>query len=890
MYNNSPSDASGPSSRPMASSPTRPAATVTGAGTSSSSCSTSTIHRSPTSPTEKTKSASHDDAAAEDVSDAGSSGEQDDKSGKPKKKKEPKKRKVGQACVYCRRSHMTCDSQRPCTRCIKRDIGHLCHDEVPGKGHGHAHHALPKNKPGTTEGGPQGSAAGASSSSPSGPVPVTASAVSKGGLGRMSPPPVPQSAYQAGGANAAGRMPVSGKRAPQLAGRGSQKSPLGGASQTGGPPSTYPFDSPSASTPLNNANSPTNQQTDALQAYITAMQANPSATSELARGLYTSQPTVVSSGNRTPLAASAAPLAAQTMLMRPPPEAGAAGRQTLGGQSSDALGSLVSGNRNSPSAASLSALSAFSPPSSSLTAGGGGSNVGQYGGGNGNWPVSAASPAAAGLGGAGFLGLGGSHGPAFGSQGRGGDIAGGNEYNLLSEFLESLDGPGDPLMASGGPMDTSADRDPFAPESKGTTPVLEKASPWSPADNSSKTQQSPTTSLRGVKRPRNGNAGPRGSIAQTSQAQPSNTTASATTSSSTDPAALKGFATSTKTERFFLTAADQVDGPRDERLTKVIQAKYDAGLLRPYNHVKGYARLNSWMDTHVSPSSRRRILKPLSVFRPRFRAVAQSLSDVDLIYIEEAFERLLLDYDRVFSTQGIPACLWRRTGEVYKGNREFAELVGVGIEELREGRLCIYELMEEESACNYWEKFGAVGFDPGQKAVLTSCVLTPRPHRWRPSAATAAASGAPSGAATPVGTLTRNSLSGPNTNANTSGTATPARGGAGSRPLPENLSMTSTSKDKSSAQPPSAASTSAPATAAQQKANKAGPRLPRRRSSSGSSSASSGSSAGPPAGDDDEQGGKGSNPNVQCCFSFTIRRDRFGVPTAIVGNFLPIAS
>ena len=40
-----------------------------------------------------------------------------------------KRRKVNHACVYCRRSHMTCDDERPCTRCIKRDIGHLCHDE-----------------------------------------------------------------------------------------------------------------------------------------------------------------------------------------------------------------------------------------------------------------------------------------------------------------------------------------------------------------------------------------------------------------------------------------------------------------------------------------------------------------------------------------------------------------------------------------------------------------------------------------------------------------------------------------------------------------------------------------------------------------------------------------
>lgn len=47
------------------------------------------------------------------------------------------------------------------------------------------------------------------------------------------------------------------------------------------------------------------------------------------------------------------------------------------------------------------------------------------------------------------------------------------------------------------------------------------------------------------------------------------------------------------------------------------------------------------------------------------------------MFIEEAFERLLLDYDRVFSAMGVPACLWRRTGEIYKANREFAELVGL---------------------------------------------------------------------------------------------------------------------------------------------------------------------------------------------------------------------
>lgn len=125
----------------------------------------------------------------------------------------------------------------------------------------------------------------------------------------------------------------------------------------------------------------------------------------------------------------------------------------------------------------------------------------------------------------------------------------------------------------------------------------------------------------------------------------------------------------------------------------------------------------------MSASTRQRILNVMGTFRPAFRSVAQSLTDIDLILVEEAFERLLLDYDRVFSSMGIPACLWRRTGEIYKGNKEFASLVNVPIENLREGRLCIYELMAEESAVNYWEKYGNIAFDPGQKAVLTSCLL-----------------------------------------------------------------------------------------------------------------------------------------------------------------------
>ena len=183
-------------------------------------------------------------------------------------------------------------------------------------------------------------------------------------------------------------------------------------------------------------------------------------------------------------------------------------------------------------------------------------------------------------------------------------------------------------------------------------------------------------------------------------------------------------------DKFFLTAADPTtEISPEERLKQVINAKLEAGLLQPYNYAKGYQRLQTYMDNYMSSSSRSRILKPLSTFRPGFRAIAKTLKDIDLILVEESFERMLLDYDRVFTSMAIPACLWRRTGEIYRGNKEFASLVNVSIEDLKNGKLTIYELMTEESSVNFWEKYGAIAFDKTQKAVLTSCNLRTKDGR-----------------------------------------------------------------------------------------------------------------------------------------------------------------
>ncbi|KAL8759177.1 MAG: hypothetical protein Q9199_000935 [Rusavskia elegans] len=177
-------------------------------------------------------------------------------------------------------------------------------------------------------------------------------------------------------------------------------------------------------------------------------------------------------------------------------------------------------------------------------------------------------------------------------------------------------------------------------------------------------------------------------------------------------------------ETYYMTAADPAgsDTP-EERMEKLLKAKYDAGMLRPFNYVKGYARLNQYMDQHMQPTSRQKILRGLDRFRPKFRERMQTLTDMQLVRVEMWFERSLMEYDRVFASMAIPACCWRRTGEIFRGNKEMAELIHVPIEQLRDGKLAIHEIIVEDHLVSYWEKFEAIAFDTSQKAMLTSCSL-----------------------------------------------------------------------------------------------------------------------------------------------------------------------
>jgi hypothetical protein len=203
-------------------------------------------------------------------------------------------------------------------------------------------------------------------------------------------------------------------------------------------------------------------------------------------------------------------------------------------------------------------------------------------------------------------------------------------------------------------------------------------------------------------------------------------------------------------ERYLMTAADPAgsDSP-EERMNKLLKAKMDAGLLKPFNYVKGYARLNQYMEQNLQQISRVRVLRQLDRFRPKFRERMEKLTDVDLVRIEMWFDKSLMEYDRVFASMAIPACCWRRTGEIYRGNKEMARLLHVPLSKLRDvrcsryrairrtnkeqGNIALHEIIAEPSLVSYWEKFGAIAFDHTQKAILTSCSLkNPDPNSKDP--------------------------------------------------------------------------------------------------------------------------------------------------------------
>jgi len=169
----------------------------------------------------------------------------------------------------------------------------------------------------------------------------------------------------------------------------------------------------------------------------------------------------------------------------------------------------------------------------------------------------------------------------------------------------------------------------------------------------------------------------------------------------------------------------QAEEGKEIDMNHILMLKYKVGLIKPYNYAKGYLKLKSFINLRLTNERKKEMSQVLAKYQENLKEHSLHIEDLDLLMIEETFERLLIKFDRVFAGMPLPSCLWRRNGEIFKANHHFSFLTGIPMEKLNcgDGKVLIYEIMAEGYAMDYWEKFSEIAFDNSQKAIISITAL-----------------------------------------------------------------------------------------------------------------------------------------------------------------------
>ncbi|KAL0080439.1 Zn(2)-C6 fungal-specific transcription factor [Phycomyces blakesleeanus] len=168
-------------------------------------------------------------------------------------------------------------------------------------------------------------------------------------------------------------------------------------------------------------------------------------------------------------------------------------------------------------------------------------------------------------------------------------------------------------------------------------------------------------------------------------------------------------------------------GPGNRRRNITAEEAYQS-VQRPFNYAKGFHYLIQYVRDRMGQDDLMRISRALALFRPSFLALIMNLTEEDLIFMEKCLQRTLLEYEKLISFSGTPTVVWRRTGEVCLVGKEFSLLTQWSKDMLMHRKTYIYELMDNQSAVEYWEKFATHAFDNTDKSCIYSCILR-TPHQ-----------------------------------------------------------------------------------------------------------------------------------------------------------------
>ncbi|PHZ10068.1 transcription activator of gluconeogenesis ERT1 [Rhizopus microsporus ATCC 52813] len=146
-------------------------------------------------------------------------------------------------------------------------------------------------------------------------------------------------------------------------------------------------------------------------------------------------------------------------------------------------------------------------------------------------------------------------------------------------------------------------------------------------------------------------------------------------------------------------------------------------IMKPYNYAEGFHYLIQYVRQKMNKEDLMQISRALALFRPSFLALIMNLTEEDLVFMEKCIQRTLLEYEKLISFSGTPTVIWRRTGEICLVGKEFSLLTQWTKDMLLSKKVYIYELMDNQSAVEYWEKFSKHAFDNTNKSCTYSCII-----------------------------------------------------------------------------------------------------------------------------------------------------------------------
>ncbi|KAK3816145.1 MAG: hypothetical protein J3Q66DRAFT_193143 [Benniella sp.] len=157
-----------------------------------------------------------------------------------------------------------------------------------------------------------------------------------------------------------------------------------------------------------------------------------------------------------------------------------------------------------------------------------------------------------------------------------------------------------------------------------------------------------------------------------------------------------------------------------------------ANTKQAFNYTDGFHYLLRYVRERMDKEEMMRVCRAMAMFRPSFIALIKNLTPEDLVFMEISFQRTILEYEKLISFSGTPTVVWRRTGEIALVGKEFSLLTQWPRDQLVNKKTYIYELMENQSAVEYWEKFSTHAFENTEQTVMTTCILLSPTNRMVP--------------------------------------------------------------------------------------------------------------------------------------------------------------